>query len=184
MDNSYRQLADTKQVNLHITRVATEIIADFPANSPLFVALLRGAAPFASQLMTSIVRQCPDYHPELDYMMVRTYGDERSAGQPQIITDIAPGTIIAGRDVIILDDVLDKGITAHFVANHLSNKGAASTKLAVLCAKSTERTHDISTDYSCFEFADNWLVGMGMDDAKAANEGYRWLQEIWEIKRS
>lgn len=79
--------------------------------------------------------------------------------------------------------MLDKGITADFVTKHLLERGAADVWLAVLCDKRTARERDIAADYAGFTFHDNWLVGMGMDDAAAAPEGSRWLPEIWEIKR-
>lgn len=183
MNERYDKLADTEQVNQQITRIAIEILADEPDRSPLFVGLLRGAAPFSSKLMLEIARKSPDYHPEIDYMMVSTYGGERHASEPRIVTDLAPSTAIKGRDVIVIDDVLDKGITADFVTKHLQARGAANIKLAVLCDKTTQRERGITADYVGFTFDDNWLVGMGMDDAGAANEGYRWLEEIWEIKR-
>lgn len=182
MNSTHRQIATTHQVTKEISRIAENILQDYSSNTPLFVALLRGAAPFAAKLITEIAKQNPNYHPEIDYMMVRTYGDSQHAGTPQIITDIAPGTEIKGRDVIIIDDVLDKGITADFVAKHLSKRGAQSIKLAVLCDKKTNRTLDVAADYIGFEFGDKWLVGMGMDDATVATEGYRWIEEIWEVR--
>ncbi len=182
MHERYSRLADADTVNKTIKTIASDILNNEP-RAVLFVALLRGAAPFSSKLMFELAKQSPDYHPEIDYMMVTTYGAERHASEPRIVTDVAPSTLIAGRTVIIIDDVLDKGITADFVTKHLQARGAATVKLAVLCDKAAQRERDITADYAGFTFGDNWLVGMGMDDAEAANEGYRWLDEIWEIKR-
>ncbi len=183
MNSKYQQLATTEEINQKITAAASLILNDFPDRTPLFVALLRGAAPFSTKLMSEIVRQKQSYHPELDYMMVSTYGNGQHAGEPHIVTDLAPSTSVRGREVVVIDDVLDKGITADFVKKHMKNRGAARVKLAVLCDKRAVRERDITADYVGFEFDDNWLVGMGMDDAGEANEGYRWLDEIWEIKQ-
>jgi hypoxanthine phosphoribosyltransferase len=180
----YNRLATKEQVDETIQSIATQIIEDFPNTTPLFVALLRGAAPFSSKLMLSITQQSPRYHPELDYMMVSTYGDGRTAGEPHIVTDLAPTTIVHDRNVVMIDDVLDKGVTADFVFKHMRARGAAGLRLAVLCDKHTEREYDIAGDYVGFTFDDNWLVGMGMDDSQAAIEGYRWIDEIWEVDRS
>lgn len=177
----YKQLATTEQVDASISQIATNILETYPT-LPLFVALLRGAAPFASKLMLEIVRQAPESHPELDYMMVSTYGSGQTAGEPHIVTDLAPTTEVNGRAVIVLDDVLDKGVTANFVFNHLNARGATSVELAVLATKTVERLYPVEASYSGFIFNKQWLVGMGMDDANAANEGYRWLEEIWEIR--
>lgn len=182
MHDRYSLLADSTSVDQRIAAIASQILADEPDRSPLFVALLRGAAPFSSKLMLEISRQTPDYHPEIDYMMVSTYGGERHASEPHIVTDLAPSTLVKDRTVVVIDDVLDKGITADFVAKHLRARGATSIKLAVLCDKQTARERDVTADYVGFTFNDNWLVGMGMDDAEAGPEGYRWLDEIWEVK--
>ncbi len=179
---AYRKLAPSEQVNQSISHIAKEILRDH-IKTPLFVALLRGAAPFASRLMQEIVSQNQEYHPELDYMMVSTYGSEQHAGEPHIVTDLAPSTLVSGREVIVIDDVLDKGITADFVFSHLRARGAVALKLAVLCDKQVTREKPIEASYKGFSFNDNWLVGMGMDDANAANEGYRWLDEIWEVNQ-
>jgi len=183
MNSRYRTLYTASEVDGQITRIASEIIRNCRDDNPLFVALLRGAAPFASKLMFEIAKQAPDMHPDLDYMMVSTYGNAQHAHEPRIVTDLAPDTDVRGRTVIVLDDVLDKGITAHFVREHLRNMGAGDVKLAVLAQKQVERVHDITPDYCGFDATDEWLVGMGMDDADLAHEGNRWIGEILEIKR-
>lgn len=176
-------LASHGDVAAAIERVAAEIIRDHPDDNPLFVSLLRGAAPFSSQLMLAITRQQPDYHPELDYMMVSTYGDGRTAGAPRIVTDLAPDTALTGRTAIVLDDVLDKGITADFVINYLHSRDIGDVKLAVLVDKQTERVQNVSVDYACLTSGDVWLAGMGMDDAATAREAYRWSDSIYQIDK-
>ena len=181
MNTHYRTRYTADQVNEQIAHIADDIIASHAGDNPLLVALLRGAAPFASKLMFEIARKAPDMHPDIDYMLVSTYGDSQRAHEPRIVTDIAPTTTVEGRTVIVVDDVLDKGITADFVRRHLESMGAKNVKLAVLAQKNVVRIHDISPDYYGFDAGDAWLVGMGMDDAQAGNEAYRWLDEIWEI---
>ncbi len=177
-------LATEDQVTARIRELADDIIRDYPDEKPLFVALLRGAAPFAAQLMFAITKQAPDFHPEIDYMMVSTYGSGQTAGEPTIVTDIAPSTVIKDRQAIVLDDVLDKGITAHFVAEHLRVQGAKDVKLAVLANKKTTKERDIIPDYCGFEVDDVWLVGMGMDDAGSGKEHSRWLGSIEAISNT
>jgi len=176
-------LVTETEVTARINELAADIIKDFSGKNPLFVALLRGAAPFATKLMFSIARQAPEFHPELDYMMVSTYGSGQQAGEPHIVTDLAPGTTVSGRTAIILDDVLDKGITAHFVAAHLHARDASDVKLAVLADKKTEKVHDIPADYCGFTVDDLWLIGMGMDDAGSGKEHSRWLGSIETINQ-
>jgi hypoxanthine phosphoribosyltransferase len=185
MRERYRQLYDRTQVNQRIGQLASEITARYPGESelerPLFVGLLRGAMPFASKLMFEIERQAPDFHPELDVMMVSTYGSGRHAGEPRIVTDLAQTTSVFGRPVVILDDVLDQGITADFVTKHLDKLNPGSIELAVLAKKAVSRVYDIEPDYYGFDVGAKWIVGMGMDDARAGDEHYRWLDEIWEV---
>ena len=168
-----KTFATENQVDIRISELANEIIHDYSGQRPLFVALLRGAAPFASKLMFSIARQAPDFHPEMDYMVVSTYGSGHEAGEPRIIGDLSPSTVIKGRTVIMLDDVLDKGITAHFVAAHLLANGASQVRLAVLANKRTKKLRGITTDYCGFEVDDEWLIGMGMDDSDSGKEHNR-----------
>jgi hypoxanthine-guanine phosphoribosyltransferase len=89
-------------------------------------------------------------------------------------------TIIEGRQVVLLDDMLDRGITAAFTADHLIERhGAVGVDLAVLTKKQTERDprFDLFAGQvtSCFDVPDVWVVGMGMDDARVAHEANRWL---------
>lgn len=174
-------LATEAQVTARIDELAQTIIADFPDEKPLFIALLRGAAPFASKLLFSIARQAPDFHPEMDYMTISTYGVGKEAGEPRIIADLSPSTVVKGRTIIMLDDVLDKGITTHFVREHLRASGASDVRLIVLASKQTERLRVITADYCGFELDDVWLVGMGMDNADSGKEHSRWLGSIEAI---
>ena len=182
MNNSqYTRLFTQTDIDAQINEIVKRILADYSDKDPLFVALMRGDNPFASKLMFAIARMAPDFHPELDYMMVSTYGQERTAKEPIVITDLAPTTMVAGRDVIVIDDVIDLGVTSDFVSKLLLSRGAASVKLAVLASKDVP-SRASQADYVGFEAGDKWLIGMGLDDAKNGNEHYRWLDEIWEIK--
>lgn len=177
----YTQLYTPEQVKSRIDELADNILVDYPDTSPLFVALLRGASPFASKLIFAIARKAPEYHPDLDYMTISTYGEDHTAKQPVIITDLAPSTTVADRDVVIIDDVIDFGVTSQFVTDLLHERGARSIKLAVLASKDIP-SRTSQADYIGFEAGDKWLVGMGLDDAQAGHEAYRWIEEIWEIK--
>ena len=173
-------LYTSQEIDDKVDKMAGEIIAAYP-KTPVFVALLRGAAPFASKLMFAIAKQNPAYHPELDYMTVKTYGGAKTAGAPQIITDISPSTAIAGRDVVIIDDVLDTGVTAKFVREHLLALGAQSAAIAVLVDKLDVRTNGFKPDFYALTAGPEWLIGMGLDDMHTAVEAYRWSESIGVI---
>lgn len=174
-------LASSTQIDEAIVRIAQDLVGAYAKTKPLFVCLLRGAAPFASKLMFEIAKQAPDMHPELDYMTVSTYGEGRKAGTPHIAMDLAPDTDVQGRTVIVLDDVLDKGVTSSFVSKYLYDKGAETVKVAVLVEKDIDRVSPKHADYACFHAGEEWLVGMGMDDASLARDGHRWLNEIRRV---
>lgn len=173
-------IASAAQVNTAIQDMAEAIVKNH-VKTPLFVCLLRGGAPFASKLMFAIAERYPDYHPELDYMTISTYGSGREAGKPRIVTDLAPSTDVQGRIVVVVDDVLDTGTTAEFVFKHLLSQGATSCELAVLCDKPSKHLHDISADYIGFIASDSWLTGMGMDNDRVKKEANRWIQEVQEV---
>ncbi len=180
MQERYTQLASSEKINQLIDQLAKDILKDYPDESPLFIALLRGAAPFASRLMFALTKLKQDYHPELDYMMVSTYGEDHTAKQPVVVADLAPSTSVEERRVIILDDVIDQGITSEFVKENMKKRGASDVKVAVFATK-TVPDRQSEADYYCFDAGDSWLVGFGLDDAQLVHEGYRWLDELWEI---
>ena len=182
MTERYKLLYSEAAIDKQIRRMASEITAEHYGKNPLFVSLLRGAAPFTSQLMFEITRKVPDFHPELDYMLTSRYGDSYTAKEElKIITDLSPDTEVAGRAAIILDDVLDRGETALAIREHLIKLGAGFVELAVLVEKDAPRTAPINADYIGFSAPDQWLVGMGMDDPALAKEAYRWRKGIWTV---
>lgn len=175
MTQSDTMLFTEAEVTKRINELATEIIQRHNATKPLFVCLLRGGAPFASKLMFAIAAQDPSFHPELDYITVKTYGDKRVDRPPELIFDLAPNTKPQGRTVILLDDVLDKGGTADFADRYMREQhGAAAVELVVLVQKEVERTVYPQATLWGFEAPSQWLTGMGMDDARITREANRW----------
>lgn len=168
-------IATDQQVWQRINEMAREIIATYRDKNPLFICLLRGGAPFATKLMFAITHQDPHFHPEMDYVNIKTYGDERTDRPSELLSDILDSTKPEGRPVILLDDVLDKGVTAAFGTKHfLENHGAASVELVVLATKDRQRTAYGKAALSGFSVPDDWLTGMGLDDANIMKEANRW----------
>lgn len=176
----YQQIiASDQQVWQRINEMAKELIGQYENKNPLFVCLLRGGAPFATKLMFAITHQNPTFHPEMDYVTIKTYGDQRTDRPPELLADILPSTSAKGRPVILLDDVLDKGVTAAFATKHfLENHAASSVELVVLAEKDRERTAYGSAALSGFTVPDDWLTGMGLDDASLGKEANRWAGYI------
>ncbi|MCA9338387.1 hypothetical protein KC949_02415 [Candidatus Saccharibacteria bacterium] len=178
-NTDYEVLYTEKDVDRQIKKMASEVINRYAGTDPLFVCLLRGGAPFAMKLMFEITRQDPTFYPEIDYMIVKTYGDRRTESDSELITDLAPHTNTKGRHAIILDDTLDKGITADFVNDHLrKNHQVSDVDLLVLVEKDVERAQFKHATMSCFTAGPEWLVGMGLDDSASGKEAGRWADYV------
>lgn len=184
MNERYRTLYNRAAVEQRIGELATTIISRHDNDDPLFVALPRGAMPFASRLMFNITDLAPDFHPELDVMITSRNHDAFQTEQaPEIVTHLAPSTRVFDRPVILIDDVLDLGKTPEAVRKHLIALGARSVELAVLVQKDVAReASNIYADYVGFHTSAQWLAGMGMKDSSVAPEGLRWVPEILELK--
>lgn len=182
MNERYQLLHDSKAIQQRIGQLASEITAKYDEENPLFVALLRGAAPFATKLMAEIARQAPAFHPELDYMMTSRYPtNENPIGEAEIVMDIAPATEVKNRTVIVIDDVLDMGDTYRKVRDHILDMGARYVALAVLVEKDVARLNNTQADFVGFRGETGWLVGSGMNDTRIAPEAHRWTDGIWRV---
>jgi len=166
------------EVARRIDEMAAEIVERYRDDKPVFVCLLRGGAPFATRLMFAIAELDPHFHPELDYVTIRTYASERAANHPELVMGLAPGTDIVGRRVVMLDDVLDKGHTAAFTSGYLKLLGASTVDLVVLMQKDFARAHFADATIHGFVAPNEWLTGMGMDDARLTREANRWLADL------
>lgn len=173
-------LHTTEQVQQRIDEMAQEIIERFSEQKPLFVCLLKGAVPFTAQLMAAIARHEPAFHPEVVYMQTSAYGVRREAGEAVIFSTIAADEI-SGREIIILDDCLDKGVTYTETKRHLLEQGVASVGLVVLANKNVPRDGVDEPLLSGFNTPNVWLTGMGMDDAEDAPEAQRWAGYIGDV---
>ena len=173
-------LYTANQVTERIDAMAREIIAAYSTDKPLFVCLLKGAVPFASRLMAAIAKHNPTFYPEVEYMHISAYGDEREASTATTYSSIAD-TVIRGRHVIVLDDCLDRGLTYQAAKQHLLKQEAASVGLVVLAHKQTGQPNGEVPRIVGFNTPDVWLVGMGMDDAATAPEAERWAGYIGHV---
>lgn len=173
-------LYTTEQVSTRIDEIAQEIVTTYRDNKPLFVCLLKGAVPFTSKLMTSITQIDSAFHPEIEYMRVSAYGDDREAGAARVYGGVDTAKV-TGRDVIVLDDCLDKGVTYTQTKQYLLDNGARSVGLIVLADKNVERPSVDTPLLAGFQTPDVWLVGMGMDDAATASEAERWAGYIGDV---
>lgn len=168
------------QVNKRIQQMAAEIITRYNTDKPLFVCLLKGAVPFTSKIVTAITRLDPGFYPEVEYVHISAYGEEREAGTATIYSGLSE-EVVHGRSIIVLDDCLDQGITYTEAKDYLLGQGAESVQLVVLANKDTQRKLNEEPLITGFHTPDVWLVGMGMDDSQTALEAQRWAEYIGSV---
>lgn len=165
---SEQQLADK------VAELGARISADYEDKNPLVVSVLKGSYVFMADLTRKITIPC-----NVDFMAVSSYGaGTKTTGEVQIIKDI--GSKIDGRHLIIVEDILDSGVTLSFLMKILKARGAASIRLYTLLSKPERRKVDVPVDYLGFEIPDAFVVGYGLDYA----EKYRNLPYIGILKPS
>ena len=163
---SEQQLADK------VAELGARISADYEDKNPLVVSVLKGSYVFMADLTRKITIPC-----NVDFMAVSSYGaGTKTTGEVQIIKDI--GSKIDGRHLIIVEDILDSGVTLSFLMKILKARGAASIRLCTLLSKPERRKVDVPIDYLGFEIPDAFVVGYGLDYA----EKYRNLPYIGILK--
>lgn len=156
------------QLRARVAEVGAQITADYQGKAPLLVSVLRGSYIFMADLSRSI-----DLPVTIDFMSVSSYGKgTASSGQVQITKDLSDD--IEGRDLIIVEDILDSGNTLFYLMQILQARAPSSIRLCTLLDKPDRRTKPISADYCGFTIPDAFVVGYGLDYA----ENYRNLPYI------
>jgi hypoxanthine phosphoribosyltransferase len=155
-----------------VERLASEIESDYQGKQPLLIGVLKGAFVF----MADLIRQL-NLPLELEFVRLSSYGAAReSSGRVTIVQELK--TPIKGRDVLVIEDIVDTGITISFLLAYLSTKKPASLKLCVLTDKPSRRRVPVSIDYLGFTVPDKFVVGYGLD----CDERFRHLPEICVIE--
>jgi hypoxanthine phosphoribosyltransferase len=153
-----------------IAERVNQIASDVAERQPerlLVVPVLKGSFIFAADLIRAFFRA--KLLPEVDFMMLASYRDKtRSSGQVDILRDIE--TDVRGRDVLLIDDILESGRTLAFAKDLLAARGASRVFTAVLLDKPGHRAADIDADFKGFDCPDKFVVGYGMDMAHAYRE--------------
>lgn len=161
-----------EQLKEKVSELGAKITKDYQGKSPVLVSVLRGSYIFMADLTRAIDLPCT-----VDFMSVSSYGSgTTSSGQVKIIKDLSEP--IEGKDLIIVEDILDSGNTLYYLRNVLSARHPASISICTLLDKPERRIKPIQADYSGFEVPDAFVVGYGLDYA----EKYRNLPYIGVLK--
>ena len=149
-----------EEITAMVKRVGAQISEDYKDKDLVLIAVLRGAVVFMGDLMRAI--DCPL---AIDFMAVSSYGDgAKSSGIVRIVKDL--DIDIKGRDVLIVEDILDSGNTLAFLKAYLMTKGARSVTIVTLLDKPSRREKAIHADYAGFVVPDEFVVGYGLDYAQ------------------
>lgn len=159
-------LFSEEDIRKMVEKVGKQLSRDYAGRNPLLVVVLKGSMIFAADLMRSLTIHC-----EVDFMIVSSYVGKESTGIINVVQDLS--TDIAGRDVIIVEDILDSGKTLHKLKALLESREPSSVKICTLLDKLTGRKADISADYVGGIVGDEFIVGYGLDyDQKYRNLPY------------
>ena len=169
-----RVLFTEQELKDRVAEIAAQIDRDYAGKEPMLISVLRGSFIFMADLVRSITLPCT-----VDFMAVSSYGSgTTSSGQVKITKDLSES--IEGRDIIVVEDILDSGNTLSYLFQLLQARHPASVRLCTLLDKPSRRTKPVTADYTGFTVEDLFVVGYGLDYA----EKYRNLPYIGILKPS
>jgi hypoxanthine phosphoribosyltransferase len=167
-------LISEEQIRAKVRDLGAQISADYAGASVTLVSVLKGSLPFMADLMRSI--QIPV---QIDLMEVSSYGgaSTETSGLVRILKDLSSS--ISGKDVLIVEDIIDTGLTLNYLLRYLRGKNPRSLRICALLDKPARRLVEIPIDYRGFTIPDEFVIGYGLD----FNEYYRNLPFIGVLRR-
>ncbi len=153
-------LVSSEELQRRVAELGEEVSRDYEGRDLFMVGVLKGAVLFLADLMRSLTVPC-----EVDFMAVSSYGSQTdSSGVVRILKDLdAP---IKGRHVLIVEDIIDSGLTLHYLMRNLRARNPASLEVCALLTKPERLRVDLSPRYVGFEIADRFAIGYGLDHAQ------------------
>src|SRR5438309_4204456 len=165
-------LITAARIQERIGELGAEIARDYAGRNPLLIGVSKGACTFLSDLM-----RAADVELGVEFMAISSYGSSmRTSGEVRILKDL--DVAIEGRHILVVEDIVDTGLTLNYLLANLKSRGAASVKLAALLDKHERREKEVPIDYLGFPIPDKFVVGYGLDFA----ERYRNLPYIAVVK--
>ncbi len=162
-----------EQIKEKVKEAAVWLDNRFAGKNPLCISVLKGSVMFFCDLVRAMKTPV-----QIDFMTISSYGSStQSSGMPKILMDLSES--VEGRDVILVEDIIDSGNTLLKLRDLLLGRGAKSFTSVTLLDKPSRRKADIKPDFSCFEIADEFIVGYGLD----YDQQYRNLPYIAILKR-
>jgi hypoxanthine phosphoribosyltransferase len=163
-----RPLISEQQIQARIAEMGAQIDADYPDGDLYLIAILKGAFFFLADLARAVRREA-----YIDFMGISSYGmDTRSSGEVKITRDL--DISLEGRHVLIVEDIIDSGVTLHYLTSLLQTRKPKSVRVAALLDKPDRRIRPVDVAYVGFQIPDEFVVGYGLDYA----ERYRTLRDV------
>lgn len=160
-------LISESDIKKRVKVLANKINEDYKGKNPIFIGILNGCYVFMADLLREI-----ELDVEVDFVKIRSYEGDSSTGTIKFRKDISAD--INGRDIIIVEDIIDSGFTINFLVNRLRNSGPKSVAVATALFKNEVAKLDFDVDYVGFEIPPEFVVGYGLD----YNEKYRHLKNV------
>lgn len=170
-DSIERVLLTEDQIKTRIGELGRELAADYADKNPIFVGILKGVVIFFADIVRAVPIPC-----QFDFMAVSSYSGTNSTGIIKVKKDLSAD--IEGRHVVILEDILDSGLTLKYTTEYLKSKNPASVKICTFLDKPERRQSDIVADYIGFTVPNLFVVGYGLD----YDEEYRNLPYVGVLK--
>jgi len=150
-------LLDAETVNARVAELGAEISADYEGRDLLLIGVLKGAVFFMADLMRKLTIQC-----EVDFMAISSYGASTdSSGVVRILKDLDIN--IEGRNVLVVEDIIDSGLTLSYLVRNLESREPASLEVCALLTKPARREIDVPVRYVGFEIPNRFVIGYGLD---------------------
>ncbi len=165
-------LFSAEAIQARIAELGAEIALDYAGHNPLLVGVLKGACIFISDLL-----RATDLQLGIEFIAISSYGSStRTSGEVRLVKDL--DVAVEGRDILVIEDIVDTGLTLSYLLSNLRARGARSVKLVALLDKYERREREVPIDYLGFKIPDAFVVGYGLDFA----ERYRNLPYIAVLK--
>lgn len=165
-------LLDRERIAQRVKELGEEITRDYAGTKPLFVCILKGSVVFFADLIRAV-----DLPVQLEFMRASSYGSATvSSGEVHVVSELDDK--IRGRDVILVEDIIDSGRTIAFIKADMLKKGVKSLKVASLLDKPSRRVAQVDPDYVGFQVPDEFVVGYGLD----YDQNYRNFPDIGVLK--
>ncbi|ADV67394.1 hypoxanthine phosphoribosyltransferase [Deinococcus maricopensis] len=146
-----------EQIQARVLEIAQQLEAEYTGKEPHFICVLNGAFPFFSDLVRAVRLPIT-----VDFMQISSYGNaKQSSGEVRLVKDLS--IPLSGRHVVLVEDIVDTGITMQYLLHYLEGRGPASLKVAALLSKPSRRKAEVPVDYLGFTIPDAFVYGYGLD---------------------